>query len=42
MVLDHSTHRVYCLHDFTIVQAMEPGAHYGVWGKVNSADKPFW
>jgi hypothetical protein len=39
MVLDHSTHRVYRLHDFTKAHAMEPGSYYCVVGKVNSADK---
>jgi len=39
MVLDHSTHRVYRLHDFTKAHAMEPGSYYCVSGKVNSADK---
>lgn len=39
MVLDHSTRRVYRLHDFTKAHAMEPGSHYCVSGKVNSADK---
>jgi hypothetical protein len=39
MLLDHSTHRVYRLQDFTKVHAMEPGSYYCVAGKVNSADK---
>ena len=39
MVLDHSTHRVYRLHDFSKAHAMEPGSYYCVSGKVNSADK---
>ena len=39
MVLDHSTHRVYRLHDFTKAHAMEPDSYYCVSGKVNSADK---
>jgi hypothetical protein len=39
MVLDHSTHRVYRLHDFTKAQAMELGSYYWVSGKANSADK---
>ncbi len=39
MVLDHSTRRVYRLHDFTKAHAMEPGSYYCVSGKVNSADK---
>jgi hypothetical protein len=39
MVPDHSTHRVYRLHDFTKAHAMEPGSYYCVSGKVNSADK---
>jgi hypothetical protein len=39
MVLDHSTHRVYCLHDFTKAHATEPGSCYCLSGKVNSADK---
>ena len=39
MVLDHSTYRVYRLHDFTKAHAMEPGSYYCVSGKVNSADK---
>jgi hypothetical protein len=39
MVLDHSTHRVYRLHDFTKAHAMEPSCYYCVSGKVNSADK---
>ena len=37
--LDHSTHRVYRLHDFTKAHAMEPDSYYCVSGKVNSADK---
>ena len=36
---DHSTHRVYRLHDFTKAHALEPGSFYCVSGKVNSADK---
>lgn len=39
MVLDHSTRRVYRLHDFTKAHAMESGSYYCVSGKVNSADK---
>ena len=39
MVLDHSTHCVYRLHDFSKAHAMEPGSYYCVSGKVNSADK---
>ncbi|MGO8816395.1 MAG: hypothetical protein ACLQVG_17290 [Terriglobia bacterium] len=39
MVLDHSTQRVYRLHDFTKAHALEPGSYYCVSGKVNSADK---
>ena len=39
MVLDHSTHRVYRLHDFTKAHTMEQGSYYCVSGKVNSADK---
>ncbi len=39
MVLDHSTHRVYRLHDFTKAHAMEPDSYYCVSGKVNNADK---
>ena len=39
MVLDHSTHRVYRLHDFTKAHAMEPSSYNCVSGKVNSADK---
>jgi hypothetical protein len=39
MVLDHSTHRVYRLHDFTNAHAMEPDPYYCVSGKVNSADR---
>ncbi len=42
MVLGHSTHRVYRLHDFTKAHAMEPGSYYCVSGKVNSADKLYW
>jgi hypothetical protein len=38
-VLDHSTHRVYRLHDFTKTHAMESGSYYCVSGKVNSDDK---
>jgi hypothetical protein len=37
--LDHSTHRVYRLYDFTKAHALEPGFYYCVSGKVNSADK---
>ena len=39
LLLDHSTRRVYRLHDFTKAQALEPGSYYCVSGKVNSADK---
>jgi len=39
MVLDHSTHRVYRLYDFTKAHALEPNSYYCVSGKVNSADK---
>ena len=39
MVLDHSTHRVYRLHDFAKARAMEPDSYYCVSGKINSADK---
>ena len=39
MVLDHSTHRVDRLHDFTKVHAMQPGSYDYVSGRVNSADK---
>ena len=39
MVLDHSTRRVYRLHDFTKAHAMEPDSYHCVSGKVNSADK---
>ncbi|MBI1956164.1 MAG: hypothetical protein HYS38_07195 [Acidobacteria bacterium] len=39
LLLDHSTHRVYRLHDFTKAHALEPGSFYCVSGKVNSADK---
>jgi hypothetical protein len=39
MVLDHSTHRVYRLHDFTKTHHLVPGPAYWVAGKVNSADK---
>jgi hypothetical protein len=35
-VLDHSTHRVYRLDDFTKAHAMEPGSYYCVSGTVNS------
>jgi hypothetical protein len=39
LLLDHSTHRVYRLHDFTKAHALELGSYYCVSGKVNSADK---
>ena len=39
LMLDHSTHRVYRLYDFTKAHAMEPGSYYCVSGKVNCADK---
>jgi hypothetical protein len=39
LMLDHSTHRVYRLYDFTKAHALEPGSYYSVSGKVNSADK---
>ena len=39
MVLDHSTHRIYRLYDFTKAHAMEPGSYYCGSGKVNSAGK---
>ena len=39
LVLDHSTHRVCRLYDFTKAHAMEPDSYYCVSGKVNSADK---
>jgi len=39
MVDDHSTHRVYRLHDFTRAHAMAPGSYYCVAGKVNCADR---
>jgi len=39
MVLDHSTNRVYRLHDFTKAHALELDSYYCVSGKVNSADK---
>jgi hypothetical protein len=41
MALDHSTRRVYRLHDFTKAHAMELGSYYCVSGKVNSADKRY-
>jgi len=39
LMLDHSTHRVYRLYDFTKALALEPSSYYCVSGKVNSADK---
>ena len=36
---DHSTRRVYRLHDFTKAHAIAPDVFYCVSGKVNSADK---
>jgi hypothetical protein len=39
LMLDHSTHRVYRLYDFTRSLVIAPGQYYCVFGKVNSADK---
>jgi hypothetical protein len=39
LMLDHSTPRLYRLHDFTKTHAMEQDSYYCVSGKVNSADK---
>jgi len=39
LMQDHSTRRVYRLHDFTKSLALEANVFYCVAGKVNSADK---
>lgn len=39
LMKDHSTNRVYRLHDFTRSQQITPNLFYCVSGKVNSADK---
>jgi hypothetical protein len=39
LMQDHSTRRVYRLHDFTKSLALEAHVFYCVAGKVNSADK---
>jgi len=39
LMQDHSTRRVYRLHDFTKSLALEANVFYCVSGKVNSADK---
>jgi hypothetical protein len=39
LMQDHSTRRVYRLHDFTKSLALEANVFYWVAGKVNSADK---
>jgi hypothetical protein len=39
LLQDHSTRRIYRLHDFTKSHIIEPDQYYCVSGKVNSADK---
>ena len=39
LLMDHSTRRVYRLHDFTKSVVITPNQYYCVSGKVNSADK---
>ena len=39
LMQDHSTRRVYRLHDFTKTLAIEANVFHCVAGKVNSADK---
>ena len=40
-VLDHSTYRDYCPHDFTKAHATEPDSDCCVSGKGDRGDKPY-